>query len=131
MAHILVIDDEPMVRQMLTETLELAGHTIRAASNGREAALKIKQEHFDLLITDILMPERDGLETIVDLKRENETLPVIAISGMAGDSPLYLKMARLLGAWQTLEKPFTSAELSRLVNNVLAEAKRRNKPRLS
>ena len=123
MANILIVDDEPMVRQALVEMLEFSGHTVANAENGKEAAKKLQNATFDLLITDILMPERDGLETIMALKAERKSLPVIAVSGLNADSSLYLHMAKKLGARRTLPKPFTLEQLTSLVNEVLAEAK--------
>jgi len=114
-----------MVRQALAAMLEFAGHTTSEAANGKEAAKKLQEQPCDLLITDILMPERDGLETIMGLKAQNKNLPIIAISGMNSDSPLYLNVAKKLGAWRTLPKPFTTTQLLSVVNEVLDEAKQK------
>jgi CheY-like chemotaxis protein len=123
MGHILVVDDEPMMRHMVAAVLQHGGHTVAEAADGREAAQMIQEGKFDLVITDINMPERNGLETLISLRTEQEALPVIAMSGMESGSPYYLNIAESLGARRTLQKPFSSAQLLGATNEVLAEAK--------
>lgn len=122
MAKILVVDDEQIVRRLITLALTNEGHVIVEATNGREAAAKLAAEPFDLLITDILMPETDGLEMIMNVQRDDKRLPVIAMTGMHAQSPLYLKIATSLGAWRTLQKPFSPLELIEVAHAVLHEA---------
>jgi DNA-binding response OmpR family regulator len=123
MAHILIVDDEPEIRAFIAAALDWAGHTFSEAGDGREAARKIQAAPFDLIITDIIMPERDGLEMIMDLRREGNVMPVIAMTGMPIDSLLYLKAAQQLGASRALTKPFTVQELLKAVNEVLAQSR--------
>ena len=119
MANILVVDDHQPMRQLICLLLESAGHTVVEAFNGHEARHKLQGEKFDLLITDILMPECDGIEIIMDLQRDQKDLPVIAITGMVTDSELYLKVAKSLGAKATLVKPFSEKELFAATNEAL------------
>ena len=123
MARILVVDDEPPIRHLIARVLTGAGHEISEAADGAEAASKLKAEPFDLVITDIVMPNLDGLETLMNLARDGEKVPVIAISGIYPDSSLYLKAAKSLGARLTLSKPFRESELVAAVNDVLGHHK--------
>ena len=121
MARLLVIDDDEMVREVIASALQRAGHAVSQAANGREAAERIKQKPVDLVITDILMPERDGLETIISLNREHGPVPIIAMTGLSSHSALYLEMARTFGAVRILEKPFEMSELVRITEEILSE----------
>ena len=120
MARILIIDDDKMVLNMLRQVLEGAQHTVVEASNG-EVAMRLWREHpADLIITDILMPEKDGLEVIRELRRECPTVKVIALSG--GSRKIHfdaLDVAKRFGALSTLEKPFELKELLASVDTVL------------
>ena len=121
MAHILVIDDVDDVREGIAETLRHAGHTITEASNGAEAITILAAERFDLVITDIMMPETDGTEVIMHLDGLTEKPPVLAISGGAPNVPAYmaLHLARLK-ADATLMKPFRNEELRAKVDQLLS-----------
>lgn len=108
MSSVLVVDDEEQVRQLIRETLERAGHHVWEARDGKEALLLFRQSHADLVIMDILMPDQDGLESIVSLRREYPKVKVIAITGgtdMIGILT-FLDVAKMLGATRTLQKPF-------------------------
>ena len=119
MATILVIDDETAVRDTVRRLLERQGHEVREAANGREA-LRASAD-YDLVITDINMPEMDGIEVIMTLAERQPGLPVIAISG-GGRLPkdLLLSSADMLGAVTTLPKPFDLTELIGAVDRALA-----------
>jgi DNA-binding NtrC family response regulator len=121
MARILVIDDDEMVREVIVTALTRAGYTVAQAANGREAAAQMKAEPAELVVTDILMPEQDGLETIMTLNRENGPVPIIAMTGMSSRSALYLEMARTFGALRILEKPFEMSELVRIAGEILGK----------
>ena len=123
MAKILVVDDEAPIRQVIARVLTRAGHEISEAADGAAAASKLKAEPFDLVITDIVMPNLDGLETLMNLARDGEKVPVIAMSGIYPQSSLYLKVAKSLGARLTLSKPFNESELVAAVENVLGHPK--------
>ena len=109
MARILIIDDDEDVRTMLCVTLAQAGHTVIEARNGKEGLELFQHANADLLITDIVMPEKEGLEVLMELRKKHPPVKIIAISG--GD---YLHMAKLMGAAKVLAKPFST--------NVLIEA---------
>ena len=81
MAKILLIDDEENARVLTAQFLELAGHQVVTAENGIQGHERALERAFDLIITDIIMPEKEGFETIKDLKRERPGLPILAISG--------------------------------------------------
>lgn len=121
MARILLIDDNARLLDAMNEPLELAGHHVASAGNGVEALKLVRTESFDLVITDLVMPEKEGLETIIELRRLYPRLRIIAMSGgMGGDPTHILHMAELFGAVRTLGKPFTGKQLVALVESVLA-----------
>ena len=111
MATILVIDDEAPVRTLLSTMLQSAGHEVVEASRGREGLWLYRQRSADLVIVDLLMPELSGLDTILEFTREFMNVKVVAISGVANGDQLLLSTARLLGARQSLRKPFGIEEL--------------------
>lgn len=120
MAGILVIDDDDQVRTSLRRVLERAGHEVVEAADGKTAVALVSERPCDLVITDINMPEMDGIEVIMALAGRRPGLPVIAISG-GGKVPkeLLLSSAGLLGAVTTLSKPFEMEELIEAVNQAL------------
>lgn len=83
MARILLIDDEPLVRRTLQLALENAGHSVATAEDGEGGIALARTLGFDLLVTDVLMPGRDGLDTIMDMRRERPAMRILAISGAA------------------------------------------------
>ena len=110
MARILIVDDDPLVRKMLERSLGGAGHTVVPAADGREARERIAVEPIDLVITDIDMPEVDGLQIIASLRREKIAVPILALSARSGrDSRL--NMATAFGADRALMKPFDLRQL--------------------
>jgi len=121
MASILIIDDEEDIRQILAALLKRAGHTVREAANGMEG-LKLYREHpADLVITDLVMPEKEGLSTIMELRGQHPAVRIIAMSGgLAHDPKLYLNMAQKLGADHVLRKPFQIEDLQEAVTATLA-----------
>lgn len=120
MPHLLVIDDELNIRNLLKLMLEREGFTVSLAENGSEGIKMYRQHQYDVIITDLLMPEKEGLETIIELKREDPGLKIIAISGGTSEGTMdFLKSARLLGADAALPKPFDQETLVRTVNDVL------------
>lgn len=122
MANILVIDDDDIFRDVLVSALAQAGHSVRQAGNGVEGLRKFHEEPAELVITDIVMPEKEGLDTIRDLRREFPAARIIAMSGgLAHDPRLYLHMAEKFGAAAVLAKPFNLAELHQTVNAALAK----------
>jgi DNA-binding response OmpR family regulator len=105
---VLFVDDEEAIRACMCAALTQAGYRVLQAGDGREAVRVLLSRHVDLLIADLIMPEQEGLETILYVRKHFPTLNVVAISG--GD-PSYLSVARKLGARAVLSKPFSADEL--------------------
>jgi len=120
MARILVVDDEELARFTIREILTNAGHEIEEAENGDEAIKRQKAEPFDLIVTDIIMPGKDGIETITELKQDDPAPIILAISagGPTGDSD-FLKRAESAGADDFLAKPFSEEGLVQKVDECL------------
>ena len=117
---ILVIDDDEQMRVLLREVMEWAGHEVVEAADGREGARLQRQHGADLVITDLIMPEQEGLETITALRRDYPGLKIIAISGGGRIGPeAYLPAARELGADRVFSKPFDVRELAETVRELL------------
>ncbi len=122
MRKILLIDDHPDVRAMLREVLSQAGHAVETAENGRAALPLLERDTFDLVITDMLMPEMDGVQLIQAARRLVPSVPILAISaGGMTSAQVLLNLSRHLGAGQVLPKPFTPAELLQVVNRALQQ----------
>jgi two-component system response regulator (stage 0 sporulation protein F) len=119
MARILVIDDQEPIRSLLRAVLEGEGHQVLEASNGRLGLELYRERSVDLVITDIVMPEMDGLEMIMELTRSFLNVKVIAMSGGL-ESVGTLNVAKLLGARQTFQKPLDMEQLLRAVRYDLA-----------
>ena len=116
MKRILVVDDEAQIRTMLTQMLELEGYTVHTAENGEEGLTLVGRYAFDLVITDMIMPVKDGLKFIMELIRDYPDLKILAISGGGAiKAERYLTMAGYLGDIATLEKPFKREVLLDLV----------------
>lgn len=120
--RILLIDNEEEVRELLRHELEDNGNQVTCAANGRIAMHLYRSQPFDLVITELLMPERDGLEVIMDLRKRAPNVKIIAISG-GGQSGMYsmLSIAEKLGARRALIKPFSMRHLLSIVREVLDE----------
>ena len=122
MARIIVIDDDRKLREVICRALERAGYNVIEAADGRAGIRLYREQGGDLVVTDIFMPERDGLETIRLLRRESPELKIVAISGGDGAGRIDLQEeARLFGAARTLGKPFEPGELVKVVRDLLAE----------
>jgi CheY-like chemotaxis protein len=116
MPRILVVDDEEQIRRILRLTLERAGHEVDTAADGNEAVAKFDPERHDLVITDIVMPEKEGIETIQELRQVSAGVKIIAISGGGRISPEeYLDWARRFGVHRTFTKPIDRDDLLRTV----------------
>jgi DNA-binding NtrC family response regulator len=124
MADILIIDDDRQMRRILTRVLHAAGHTVREAEDGRGGIAAFRRARPALVISDIVMPGTEGIETIRTLRDEAPAMPIIAISG-GGSDTLYLRAATGLGATASLRKPFTAVALTELVGTLLADAPER------
>jgi len=121
MARILIIDDDEAIRSVLTVLLANKNHEVVTAQNGRRGLEAIENDHFDLLITDIFMPEMDGLEAMRLVRKSKPDLPIIVMSGSGNQdaTPDFLAMATKLGAIQSIPKPFRPAELFEVVEKSL------------
>lgn len=124
MALILVIDDEQMLRRTLRAILERAGHTVREAEDGNDGLSQLSAETPDLVITDIIMPNREGAEMIGEMRRLAPDLPIIAMSGGGSrGGEMFLTLAERLGASATLSKPIRQADLLAAVDACLTRAR--------
>ena len=121
MARLLVIDDEKLARLTLRKILERAGHEVVEATNGSEGIAMYRAQPFDAVITDIIMPDKEGVETIIELKRDFPQVRLIAISGGGRTRNLdFLKLAMQYGAEKILAKPFSQDDLVDAVESLLA-----------
>ncbi len=120
MANIVVIDDIKEIRELLQSYLELKNHTVFIASNGSIAIDIIKKENIDIVITDMVMPDYSGMETILELKKSYPHIHIIAMSGDGSNSILQLSLAENLGVKKTFSKPLDLANLSSYIDlNIL------------
>jgi len=115
--RILVVDDDETVRLALRRMLESAGYEVQEAPNGRVAMTLCREDPPDVMITDIFMPEQEGMETIQAMRREFPGVKLIAVSGQAG--AVYLRVAKLLGAQASLEKPLRMDTVLATIRSVL------------
>lgn len=119
MPRVLVIDDNADIREMLLLKLQLAGFHAREAADGEQALHQLAAEPADIIITDLFMPEKDGVETITEIRERYPDVSIIAMSGWQSPrGPDYLAVAREIGAIATLRKPFDPDELLRIVHRV-------------
>lgn len=120
MNSILIIDDEAPIRSMLRLILEREGYQIIEAPDGIEGIRHYREQPTDLIITDLIMPNKDGIGMIIELKKEFPDINIIAMSGGGLNKPDgYLKGAKQLGAKYTLSKPIDREELLRAVKDTL------------
>src|SRR5579862_7665394 len=119
MANILVIEDDNHVRMAIEHCLKRAGHVVLTVADGKQGMSQLRRGQIDLVITDIFMPEQEGLETIAALRKKDPKLPIIAISGGNPASEVMLSVAKELGAQCVLQKPFWSDGLLTAVEKVL------------
>lgn len=114
---ILVVDDDPGVREVIQAMLESVGFSVRLATNGREAVDMLETARFDLILTDLVMPEQEGIATIREIRQKYPGLKVIAMSGAFGGD--YLRIAGYLGAHGTLAKPIRLESILNVIDDVL------------
>jgi DNA-binding NtrC family response regulator len=120
MARILVIDDEANIRTTIQTMLMRDGHSVSTAKDGKAGLIAFAQEKPDLVITDMIMPEKEGVETIQSIRKHSPLTPIIAISGGGRASHVdFLPLALAFGATATLNKPFTAKALIEVVRRVL------------
>ena len=120
MAYILIIDDNPQILETFKLFLEREGHSVVTASNGQEGIDVFRKDQAELVITDMVMPVKDGIKTIMELEEDFPDIKIIAISGGGIIEPdRYLSLAKCIGIKQTLTKPITREQLINAVNDVL------------
>ena len=122
MARILIIDDNDEFRKLFVEVLENVGYEVCDASSGDEGIDVYREKKPDLVITDIIMPEKEGVETMLDLKKEFPDVKIIAMSGGGFEGPMaYLESAELVGgAARTFSKPFSMKDMLAAISEILA-----------
>lgn len=120
-SRILIIDDDALMRLALAKILLSAGYDVEQAGDGDEGLCLQRSQSFDLIITDLIMPDKEGIQIIRELRKEDSTIRIIAMSaGGRGGATDYLKWARLMGAKQCLSKPIKREDLLGAVTSVLA-----------
>ena len=123
MSYIILVDDDESVRVIMRMALVRMGHVVREVENGREAMKLCGEQVPDLMMTDIIMPEQEGIETIGAVRKKYPAVRVIAMSGGGRVSAIdYLQTALTMGADAILAKPFSSDELEAMVARVLGNA---------
>ena len=126
MIVVLLIDDDNDLRQMLRMRLQSMELNVVEASNGKTGILEFKRHRPHMVITDIMMPEKDGIETIKEIRVVDPEVPIIAISGGADKKyPDALSLARELGATQTIAKPFRLEKFEETVGELLLKSNKR------
>ncbi|MBY0509845.1 MAG: response regulator [Rhodospirillaceae bacterium] len=123
MAHILLVEDSPEVSLSVREILASAGHTTEEAASGKEALKALKGSKFDAIVSDIWMPEMDGIALLKEIRGAGNDIPVVVISGGAPNAPLTYTapLAATFGANLVVYKPFEKAELLKAIETVLAD----------
>jgi len=122
MKRILIIDDDTLFRQMLRQTLEREGYEVVEASDGDEGIKLYRQVPADLIIMDIIMPGREGISTIIEIRNDFPDTKIIAISGGGSIDPrIYLEVAERYGTSRTFSKPFEPKELLDAIRELLGE----------
>ncbi|MDO8539878.1 MAG: response regulator [Opitutaceae bacterium] len=121
MPSILLIEDDDLFREVVAAALIERGYPVTQAANGEKGVKLFRAQPTDLVITDIVMPDQEGLATVAELRRDYPALGIIAMSGgSARDPALYLKLAGAFGANRTLQKPFALPVLLAAIEEVLA-----------
>ena len=120
MALILAIDDDPAFRELLREALVGVGHEVVCAPDGKTGMRLYRERPTEIVLTDMLMPEKDGVEVICEMRRDFPNTKVIAFSGGATLGPYtYLQMAHRLGAARVFTKPFKMSDLIEAIDTIL------------
>jgi len=119
---ILVVDDETDIRHLVRQWLVTAGHTVVAVGSGSEAIQAMQQGHFDLVVTDVLMPDGDGVDLITEIRKTLPTVRIVAISGGGRytEGSDYLELAKAIGAHAAVLKPFTLAQLQQGIDAAMS-----------
>ena len=123
MGHILLVEDEQLVAETLASAMVSRGHTVVTASNGIEGIKRFTEQAFDLVVTDIIMPDKEGIEMILDMRKFKPETKIIAISGggRIGNAE-FLRMAASVGAMATLQKPIPLAKFLSVLTETLSQS---------
>jgi len=124
MAKILIAEDDPDQRQMLTEAVAEAGHHVEAVGNGNAATHKFSSQVFDLVILDVRMPGKDGLTVLKEIRKQNAAIPVIMVSAFTTEFDERLHLSS--GATASLSKPYSIEELLLTIANALKSSTQQN-----
>ena len=117
--HILIVDDEPLVRRSLSELLTLSGYTVSTANNGREALEFLKDYNTDIIITDIKMPEIDGMQLLKQVKLANPNIAVILITGYGSIENAIEAIKE--GAYDYVTKPIVDSEIKIVIDRLIKQ----------
>ncbi len=122
MAHILLVEDSPEVSLSVREILAAAGHSVEDATSGKEALVRLKNGRFDAIVSDIWMPEMDGIALLKEIRGAGDNIPIVVISGGAPNAPLTYTapLAATFGANVVVYKPFERGELLKAIDSVLS-----------
>jgi DNA-binding response OmpR family regulator len=119
--RVMVVDDNEDMRSMLKLCLEADGFEVEVARNGQLALDLLHRQPADVVVTDLFMPDQDGIETILELRKQFPQVRIVAMSGWtSSEGSDYLRVAREIGALETLRKPFDPQELSQLLRELPA-----------
>jgi CheY-like chemotaxis protein len=121
MARLLLIDDDESFRSVLKVSLEQMGHTVTEACDGQAGLTKFQDGVYDVVVTDLIMPDKEGIETIMDLRKLDPEVKIIAMSGGGRVTSVdYLQIARQVGAKKILAKPFLYEDIKAAVDELTA-----------
>jgi CheY-like chemotaxis protein len=121
MASVLVVDDDEMIREVIRRALERGGHEVVEAAEGSEGLRKLKERTVDLMIVDVMMPKKGGIETLMELRRNQPAMKTIVITGKVDtDSASFKNLIHAFGVSRVFSKPFDLNELSSTVEQLLA-----------
>lgn len=116
----LIIDDDPQFGKFVTKGLEKAGFEVEFLTSGCDAIRDIRTLEPDIVLTDIVMPDSEGIEIIIAMREKGYSKPIVAMSGFSNQSSSYLEAAKLLGANAALTKPFSIEDIQSIANELLA-----------
>jgi len=119
LSSILIIDDDPRILEMLQEVLSEAGHVCQCVPDGSDGLKALARTEFDLVVTDLIMPRMEGVETIMTMRERGHKMPILAISGGSRSGCDFLPIAAGTGATRTLSKPFSMRQFLDVVVELL------------
>jgi CheY-like chemotaxis protein len=123
MARVLIVEDDATARYALRRVVEMAEHTVAEAADGAAALELLRWCPADVIVTDLVMPEKDGIETIEEVRQRYPDIPILAYTGRIEQAANYLQLARHVGAHRTLQRPFTNEVLLASIDELLKTRK--------